>query len=45
LPTISIVMPEEIAMLFSRRALLGAGVLALVAPRVAHAAWPADRPD
>lgn len=28
----------------SRRALLSAGVLALVAPRVAHAAWPADRP-
>jgi tripartite-type tricarboxylate transporter receptor subunit TctC len=44
LPTISIVMPEEIAMLLSRRALLGAGALVLVAPRVARAAWPADRP-
>src|SRR3712207_5784294 len=28
----------------SRRALLGAGVLALAAPPVAHAAWPSDRP-
>ena len=28
----------------SRRALLGAGVFALAAPRIARAAWPVDRP-
>jgi hypothetical protein len=38
LPTIWIVLPEETAMPLSRRALLGAGVFALAAPRIARAA-------